>query len=148
MNKILIEVYSLCNNTTISRETRTMANIILILIGASLTILWGISHLIPTKNVVKDFGEISQDNKYIITMEWIIEGLSLIFIGLLVILIALIGGVENTTSQYVFLISSIMLFVLAVLSLFTGFKVNFIPFKLCPVIFTVSAVLILLGSCL
>lgn len=125
-----------------------MANIILILIGASLTILWGISHLIPTKNVVKDFGEISQDNKYIITMEWIIEGLSLIFIGLLVILIALIGGVENTTSQYVFLISSIMLFVLAVLSLFTGFKVNFIPFKLCPVIFTVSAVLILLGSCL
>ena len=148
MNKILIEVYSLCNNTTISREKRTMANIILILIGASLTILWGISHLIPTKNVVKDFGEISQDNKYIITMEWIIEGLSLIFIGLLVILIALIGGVENTTSQYVFLISSIMLFVLAVLSLFTGFKVNFIPFKLCPVIFTVSAVLILLGSCL
>jgi len=123
-----------------------MANIILILIGAILTMVWGITHLFPTKNVVKDFGEISQDNKYIITMEWIIEGFSLIFIGLLVILIAFLGGVENTVSQHVFLICSIMLFALAVLSLFTGFKVNFIVFKLCPVIFTTSGILIIIGT--
>lgn len=123
-----------------------MANIILIIIGAVLTMVWGISHLIPTKNVVKDFGEITKDNKNIITMEWIIEGFTLIFIGLLVIIIAFLGGVENSVSQYVFLISSTMLFTLAILSLFTGFKVNFIPFKLCPLIFTVSGILILLGT--
>jgi hypothetical protein len=35
---------------------------------------------------------------------------------------------------------------LALVSLFTGFKVHFLPFKLCPVIFTVSAALILLGA--
>ncbi|MFX1406064.1 MAG: hypothetical protein ACFFC9_03235 [Promethearchaeota archaeon] len=123
-----------------------MANIILIIIGALLTMGWGVSHLIPTKNVVKDFGDITEDNKNIITMEWIIEGFTLIFIGLLVILITFLGGVENNVSQYVFLISSIMLFALAVLSLFTGFKVNFIPFKLCPVIFTLSGILIILGT--
>ena len=123
-----------------------MANIILVVIGAILTLLWGISHLFPTKNVVRDFGEISQDNKYIITMEWIVEGMTLIFIGLLVILVTLIGGTGNIVTFYVNVISSIMLFALAILSLFTGFKVNFIVFKLCPVIFTLSGILILVGS--
>ena len=123
-----------------------MANMILIIIGAILTMLWGISHLFPTKNVVRDFGEISQDNKYIITMEWIIEGMTLIFIGLLVMFITLLGGTDNIVTIYVNVFSSIMLFALAVLSLLTGFKVNFIPFKLCPIIFTVSGILILLGS--
>ncbi|MFW9827927.1 MAG: hypothetical protein ACFFEY_10060 [Candidatus Thorarchaeota archaeon] len=123
-----------------------MTNIILISIGAILTMLWGISHLFPTKNVVKDFGEISQDNKYIITMEWIIEGMTLIFIGLLVLLITLLGGASNVLSTYVNIISSLMLFALAILSIFTGFKVNFVPFKLCPFIFTVSGILILIGS--
>jgi len=32
-----------------------------------------------------------------------------------------------------------------VVSLFTGFKVDFILFKLCPVIFTGASILILLG---
>lgn len=123
-----------------------MANIILVLIGAILTMVWGITHLFPTKNVVKNFGEISEDNKNIITMEWIIEGMSLIFIGLLVLLITLLGGIDNGVVIYVNVISSIMLFSLAVVSLLTGFKVNFIVFKLCPVIFTASGVLILLGS--
>jgi hypothetical protein len=123
-----------------------MPNLILIVIGAILTILWGISHLFPTKNVVRDFGDISQDNKYIITMEWIIEGMSLFFIGLLVILITFLGGINNVVTIYVNVISSIMLFALAIVSLLTGFKVNFIVFKLCPVIFTVSGILILLGS--
>jgi hypothetical protein len=123
-----------------------LANIILVLIGAILTMLWGITHLFPTKNVVRDFGEISEDNKNIITMEWIIEGISLIFIGLLVLLISLLGGIGNEVVIYVNVISSIMLFSLALVSLFTGFKVKFIVFKLCPVIFTSSGLLILLGS--
>lgn len=59
-----------------------MANLFFYLAGA-ITIFWGISHLFPTKKVVKGFGEISVDNKRIITMEWIIEGATLIFIGTL-----------------------------------------------------------------
>ena len=47
--------------------------------------LWGIAHLFATRAVVKGFGEISKDNKKIITMEWIVEGVSLIFIGTLVV---------------------------------------------------------------
>jgi hypothetical protein len=37
---------------------------------------------------------------------------------------------------------------LAFVSFFTGFKISFLPFKLCPVIFITSAVLIILGGLL
>ena len=36
-----------------------MANEILIYAGSAIIILWGIAHLIPTKAIVKGFGDIS-----------------------------------------------------------------------------------------
>jgi len=119
--------------------------IILLYLGAGLTILWGISHLIPTKNVVNDFGDISQDNRHIITMEWIIEGVSLIFIGVLVAVVTIINP-NTLVSNAVYIVSVIGLLVLAIVAQFTGFKVKFLPFKLCPFILTISAVLILIGA--
>jgi len=124
-----------------------MINLVLLYLGAALTGLWGIAHLFPTRSVVKGFGDISLDNQRIITMEWIVEGVSLIFIGVLVAVVTLIDP-ASVVSKAVYLVSALALIVLASVSLFTGFKVNFLPFKLCPVIFTVSAVLILLGSIL
>lgn len=121
-----------------------MANMILIYIGAVITIIWGVAHLFPTKNVVKGFGEISADNKNIITMEWIVEGVALFFIGALVAGVTIIDS-TSVVSGFVYISSAIILIVLALVSLFTGFKVNFLPFKLCPVLFTTSAVLIFLG---
>jgi hypothetical protein len=61
-----------------------MANQVLLYLGSVLPLGWGIAHLFPTKSVVKGFGDISTDNRRIITMEWIIEGASLIFIGVVV----------------------------------------------------------------
>ena len=121
-----------------------MANQILFYLGAFFTTLWGISHLFPTKNVVKDFGDISADNRNIITMEWIVEGVALIFIGLLVAMVTMIDP-ASAVSVAVYRFSALGLVALAIVSLFTGFKVNFLPFKLCPLIFGVSAILILLG---
>jgi len=80
-------------------------------------------------------------------MEWIVEGVSLIFIGLLVAAVTLIDR-TSTVSRAVYWIAFAELNVLSIVSLFTGFKVNFLPFKLCPVIFTASSVLIVLGSLL
>ena len=117
---------------------------ILIYAGSVLPLLWGLSHLFPTKTIVKGFGDISEDNRKIITMEWIIEGLALIFVGVLVTVITIVDP-DNTISKAVYIISSCFLVVLAVVSLFTGFKINFFVFKLCPVIFTSSAVLISAG---
>ena len=119
--------------------------IILFYLGSGLTILWGISHLIPTKNVVNDFGDISKDNRHIITMEWIVEGVSLIIIGVLITVVTVINP-NSIVSNAVYIVSGIGLLGLALVSLFTGFKVNFLPFKLCPFILTISAALILIGA--
>ncbi len=124
-----------------------MADHVLLFLGAALTGLWGISHLFPTSSVVKGFGSISADNREIITMEWIVEGVSLIFIGLLVATVTFIDH-TGMVSNAVFVVSTIGLLVLAAVSAFTGFKVNFLPFKLCPFIFSASAALILAGALL
>lgn len=121
-----------------------MPNQILLYIGAAFPFLWGAAHLFPTVSVVKGFGEITADNKNIITMEWIIEGVALIFIGFIVAGATFMGD-SNNVSTFIYFSSATVIIVLAVVSLFTGFKVKFLPFKLCPFLFTLSAVLILIG---
>ena len=122
-----------------------MINEFLLYTGAALTSIWGISHLFPTRNVVKGFGDISLDNKYIIRMEWITEGVCLIFIGIFSAAVTWIDR-NSSVSGAVYWICFAELNVLSIVSLFTGFKINFLPFKLCPLIFTGSSVLIILGS--
>jgi hypothetical protein len=122
-----------------------MVNLILLYIGAAFTIAWGVAHLVPTKAVVKGFGEISLDNQHILTMEWIVEGVALIFIGLIVAVVTFFDPL-STASWVVFMVSAIALLILALVSMFTGYKVKMLPFKLCPYIFTVSAILILAGG--
>ena len=51
----------------------------------------------------------------------------------------------SPVTRAVYMLSVVGLNVLSIVSLFTGVKVNFIMFKLCPVIFTGSSILILLG---
>jgi hypothetical protein len=118
---------------------------LLVYIGGILTIIWGISHIFPTHNIVKGFGNISADNINIVKMEWLNEGFSLMFLGLLVVIITLISETGNKVARVVYLLTFIMLTAMSVLSLFTGFKIDFIPFKLCPLIFMTAGLLILSG---
>ncbi len=124
-----------------------MVNQILLYLGACFTCAWGIAHLFATKSVVQGFGEISPDNKRIITMEWIVEGVSLIFIGVFVAAVTMVDY-GSAVSKVIYGLCFVELNALSIVSLFTGFRVNFLPFKLCPVIFTGSSILILLGSLL
>jgi hypothetical protein len=120
---------------------------ILLYAGAALTAIWGIAHLFPTKSVVKGFGKLSADNKNILTMEWITEGIFLIFIGVLVAAVTYLDG-TSFVALIVYLLAVIGLMVMALVSLFTGFRAKFIVFKLCPFIFTLSALLIFIGRLL
>lgn len=122
-----------------------MINQVLLYSGSAFVTFWGIAHLFPTKSVVSGFGEISADNKRIITMEWIIEGITLIFIGSINSIVTAIDH-TNPISLAIYISSVFILIVLALVSFFTGFKISFFPFKLCPVIFITSAVLIFLGG--
>jgi hypothetical protein len=122
-----------------------MVDLVLLYLGAGLTALWGVAHLVPTKSVVAGFGDISIDNKHIVEMEWITEGVALVFIGALVATVTLVDPL-SPVSRAVYLVSAIGLIGLSLVSLFTGFKIRFAPFKLCPFIFSLSAVLILFGG--
>ena len=124
-----------------------MNSLVLLYAGAGLTTLWGIAHLMPTKSIVEGFGDISEDNRRIITMEWIVEGVALILIGSLVAAVSVIDP-TSAVAKAVYLICSIGLLVLAAVSLFTGFRVRFFPFRLCPFIFILSSILIIVGGLL
>ena len=76
-------------------------NEMLIYIGSAIIILWGIAHLIPTRDIVKGFGDISADNKKILTMEIIAEGLTLIFLGVLPLVTRSLG--DSATAQIVYI---------------------------------------------
>ena len=61
-------------------------------------------------------------------MEWIVEGVRLIFIGLLVAAVTLVDP-TSTVSKIVYWACFAELNVLSIVSLLTGFKVNFLPFQ-------------------
>ena len=125
-----------------------MISNILLYVGAAVITLWGIAHIVPTKAVVNGFGQISQDNKRIITMEWIAEGLTMCFIGLLVLFVTLWGGSQNAVSIIVYRTCAAMLVVMAILTASTGARTSIMPIKICPAVKITVATLFILGTVL
>jgi hypothetical protein len=121
-------------------------NEVLLYLGGALTIGWGTAHLYPTQKIVHAFGTITRDNQRILTMEWLAEAFLLIFTGLLVILLTARFGTDNPAAQTVFAIAAGMLLLWATVSALTGGRVDFIMYRLCAPMFTLSAALILTGA--
>ena len=123
-------------------------NEVLILTGAGIITAWGIAHLVPVRAIVNGFGDISADNRKILMMEVLAEGLTLVFLGVLSFLVTLLGDSASTTARIVYLSVGTMLLVMAIVTLATGARTAQIPYKICPVVKIVSAVLIILGTTL
>ena len=119
---------------------------ILLYVGSVIVTIWGIAHIIPAKAVVKGFGEISDDNRKLITMEWVAEGLALCFIGILVLLVTALGGSLDKASALVYRISAGMLLIMAMWTSLTGARTSVIPIKICPFVKTLVAILFIVGS--
>ncbi len=123
-------------------------NEMLLYVGSVVIIIWGIAHLIPTSAIVKGFGEISEDNKKIIAMESIAEGITLCFLGIPVILVTALGDLQSQTASIVYYSVVAMLLVMAVLTVLTGARTSLLPYKICPFVKTLVAMLIILGIAL
>ena len=113
---------------------------VLLYVASSLTGLWGVAHLFATRGVVAGFGDLTADNRRIITMEWIVEGVALVSLAALVAVVTAVDAAA-TLSSAVYAVAIATLIAMALESLFTGFRVAFLPFRLCPVIFGLSALL-------
>ena len=114
-------------------------------VASAVLAFWGLAHLGATRGAVAGFGDISPDNKRIITMEWIVEGVALISLAAFVAVATLIDPTSPVASA-TFGVATATLVVLAVVSLFTGFRLAFLPYRLCPLIFLGSAALIAWGA--
>ena len=122
-----------------------MLNMILLYLGAALLVLWGIAHIIPTRNVVAGFGALSDDNRINITMEWVAEGLALAFVGVLVALVTLVGGADDPVTRVV--VGAVVGFciVMGGWTFIVGRHSTILPIRLCPLVLTAAAMLLVLG---
>jgi|APFre7841882724_1041349.scaffolds.fasta_scaffold190785_1 hypothetical protein len=114
---------------------------VLLIVSALLLAVWAIAHALATRAVVVGFGEISQDNRRVVVMEWLNESLLLLFIAALLLVVAALG--VDSTGSWVLVSCAVALNAMSVLSLFTGFRINFLPYRLCPVIFTGTSLLVI-----
>ena len=119
---------------------------VLAYLGAIAVIVWGVMHVIPTRPVADSFGDISVDNRRILVMEWIAEGITHIFIGVLVILVTAIEGSGSSASQLVYLVAAAVLIALAALTSVTGARTPVIWFRVCPFVLGGAAILLLGAS--
>jgi len=119
---------------------------ILLYTGAAVIFLWGAGHLYATRDVVRGFGPLSGDNRRIITMEWIAEGMILCFIGVQVFTVLTMAGPNSWAAVLVGRTCAGLLIALAVLSAFTGARTSILPMRICPVVKTVVAVLFLAAA--
>lgn len=124
-----------------------MADAFVFVAGAAL-VIWGAAHIAATKSVADSFGEISADNRRILVMEWVAEGVTHISIGGLVILLATLEGSTDPAARLVYRVLAGVLVVLAALTSFTGARTPVVWFKICPFVLTGAAALLFAGSSL
>jgi hypothetical protein len=74
--------------------------------AAAIVVAWGAAHLAPTRAVAASFGEISLDNRRILVMEWMAEGITHIAIGVLVVLMTAIEGAGDSATQLVYRVAA------------------------------------------
>ncbi len=110
--------------------------------GSAMLIAWGIAHsTIPTKGIIKGFAPLTPDNRRILMMEWHMEGVLLVFLGLLVTLVRIFAPEGETTPTIVYRAVALVLVLMAALSAATGARTRIGPMKLCPPIFLIVAML-------
>lgn len=115
-------------------------------LAAAIVLGWGVSHIIPTQRVVAGFENLSNDNRYIITMEWVAEGLSFIFLAALVGAITWSSGAADAAQALVYRVSAGFLISVGVWTALTGARTGVIWFKMCPVVMATASGLLLTAS--
>jgi hypothetical protein len=116
--------------------------------AAGLVALWGVAHAIPTRRVVTGFGSITVDNRRVLLQEWLAEAFTMWGLAAAVIAATMVGGAGSAVTVAVYRVVAGLLVGLAVLTGLTGARTPVMWFKVCPVLLTASAGLLLAASIL
>ncbi|MGA8297210.1 MAG: hypothetical protein WB770_09235 [Acidimicrobiales bacterium] len=115
-------------------------------VAAGVVALWGVAHVLPTARVIEGFNDTSHDNRLVITQEWIAEAMTMWFIATLVVIATAVGGSHQVLTDWVDRASAIMLLTVGGLTAVTGARTAVIFFKICPVLLSLTAALLLAAS--
>jgi hypothetical protein len=118
---------------------------ILAYIAAIAVGLWGIAHAAPTRQVLAGFAPITGDNRRVLLQEWLAEAITMWGISTQIIVITAVGSGAPAT-VWLYRVTAGLLLALAVLTGLTGARTPVVWFKICPVLLTVSAALLLTAS--
>jgi hypothetical protein len=117
-------------------------------IAAAVTGLWGVAHAVPTRQVLAGFAPIAADNRRVLLQEWLAEAVTMWGLAALIVVVtatAAAGSGADVTA-WVYRVAAGLLLALAALTAFTGARTSVIWFKICPVLLTASATLLLVAS--
>ena len=114
-------------------------------IAAAVTGLWGVAHVVPTRQVVAGFGDISTGNRRVLLQEWLAEAVTMWALAALVIVVTAVAG-GTAAAAWSDRVAAAALLALAVLTSLTGARTPVIWFKACPVLLGGSAALLVLAS--
>lgn len=115
-------------------------------VAAALVGLWGVAHAVPTRAVAAGFGDISTDNRRVLVQEWLAEAVTMWALAGLVLGVTFWG--DAATSTLVYRIVAGALLALALLTALTGARTPVVWFKICPILLTASAGLLLTAGAL
>ncbi len=120
---------------------------VLAYLAAAITGLWGVAHAVPTRQVLAGFAPITRDNRRVLLQEWLAEAFTMWGLAVLVIAVTAAGS-GTGVAAWVYRVAAGLLLALAVLTGLTGARTPVVWFRICPVLLTCSAVLLLLASVL
>jgi hypothetical protein len=117
-------------------------------VAAGIVFVWGVMHVVPTRAVVAGFGDIGADNRRVITMEWVAEGLGFGFVASLLVAATWSGSVTEPAADLVYRASAGFLAAVGIWTSATGARTGVIWFRLCPVVMAAGAGLLVAAAAL
>ena len=106
-----------------------MIRLVVLSVACVLMVSWSVGIFVATRCLVGGFGDTLPDNRRIITMEWIGEGVALISIAAFVAAATILDA-TSVVALGVYLVAMAGLIVLAVVALLTTFRIAFLPHRL------------------
>jgi hypothetical protein len=118
----------------------------LVYIGGAVLVAWGAAHVIATRSVLSLYGELSTDNRRVWVMEWVAEGFTHIFVGLLLVILTALEGAAAPGSAVVYRSCAAFELVLVGWTAATGARTPYVWYRICLIVLSVVAGLLLIAS--
>jgi hypothetical protein len=114
--------------------------------ASALIAAWGLALLIATRDVITEFPSFSVEQRRVFVMGWAIDGLTHLFLSVLIVVVTVLGDPKNTVSRGVYASSASLLAIIAVLTALTGARTSVVWYKVGMIVALAVAVLLVVGG--